>query len=173
MRLRCFWCTFASMLPDPDLSDRDALEAACEVAGVSCDDVLIGRLQTYINLLRTWQKAKNLVSAETLDSVVERHVADSLQIVPLIHRRLGAISGITAPIGLDFGSGAGLPGAIIALAAHVAFMPSMTLVEANGRRRRSCGRFHVKRRPPFTCKTVGLKRLMRLRCLQLLSLRGH
>jgi 16S rRNA (guanine527-N7)-methyltransferase len=83
------------------------------------------RLDRYAALLRRWQAVKNLVGPGTLTELWTRHIADSLQLVDC------------APPGgrawVDLGSGAGLPGLVIAIAGsengrHV------TLVEANSRK---------------------------------------
>lgn len=66
----------------------------------------MGRLAAHIALLERWNKHLNLVSATSLPDIWERHVADSLQLVPL------APSPVTR--WLDLGSGAGFPGLPIA-----------------------------------------------------------
>ncbi|MDR1375284.1 MAG: 16S rRNA (guanine(527)-N(7))-methyltransferase RsmG [Holosporaceae bacterium] len=63
------------------------------------------KLKTYERLLLKWQKAINLVSRETLDHYWERHVLDSLQIIPYIRGK--SI--------LDIGSGGGFPGMVLAM----------------------------------------------------------
>lgn len=63
------------------------------------------RLAIYVEELRRWQRAINLVSPATLDAVWERHVDDCLQLADL-HPQ--------ARSWVDLGSGAGLPGLIIA-----------------------------------------------------------
>ena len=63
-------------------------------------------LEVYVRELRRWQVVKNLVGPRTLDDVWTRHVADSLQLAPL------GPGGVWA----DLGSGAGLPGLVIAIA---------------------------------------------------------
>ena len=63
------------------------------------------RLATYRDLLLRWNRTINLVSARTAEDVDRRHVADSLQIVPLLPEE--------GPIA-DLGSGGGLPGLVIA-----------------------------------------------------------
>ncbi len=65
------------------------------------------RLATYRDLLLRWNRTINLVSARTAEDVDRRHVADSLQIVPLLPQ--------DGPIA-DLGSGGGLPGLVIAAA---------------------------------------------------------
>ncbi|MDR3187386.1 MAG: 16S rRNA (guanine(527)-N(7))-methyltransferase RsmG [Holosporaceae bacterium] len=63
------------------------------------------KLKIYESLLLKWQKAINLVSRGTLEHYWERHVRDSLQIIP--HIRGKNI--------LDIGSGGGFPGMVLAM----------------------------------------------------------
>jgi 16S rRNA (guanine527-N7)-methyltransferase len=63
------------------------------------------KLEIYVELLLKWQKAVNLVSRETLDDVWNRHIRDSLQLLPYI-------SGEKV---LDVGSGGGFPGMVLAI----------------------------------------------------------
>jgi 16S rRNA (guanine(527)-N(7))-methyltransferase GidB len=65
-------------------------------------------LETYADLLRRWQAVQNLVSRETLDSLWDRHFADSLQILPLLRP--------TDRSFLDLGSGGGFPALPLAIA---------------------------------------------------------
>ncbi len=64
------------------------------------------RLDHFVALLREENSRQNLVSAASLDHVLARHVADSAQLWHLQP---------DAPSWLDLGSGAGLPGLIIAI----------------------------------------------------------
>jgi 16S rRNA (guanine527-N7)-methyltransferase len=81
------------------------------------------RLRLYVDLLKKWQVQINLVSKESIASVWERHIADSLQL------REYAGEGDQAIV--DLGSGAGLPGLVLALA-----YPEYraTLVESHGKK---------------------------------------
>jgi 16S rRNA (guanine527-N7)-methyltransferase len=74
---------------------------------VKQDPARDARLATYRDLLLRWNRTINLVSARTAEDVDRRHVADSLQIVPLLPEE--------GPIA-DLGSGGGLPGLVIAAA---------------------------------------------------------
>jgi 16S rRNA (guanine527-N7)-methyltransferase len=65
------------------------------------------RLATYRDLLLRWNATINLVSTRTAADIDRRHIADSLQLLPLVPQQ-GAIA--------DLGSGAGLPGLVIAAA---------------------------------------------------------
>ena len=65
------------------------------------------RLDTYVSELERWNKSINLVSPATLSELQERHIKDCLQLADLLPQR---------PITLmDWGSGAGLPGMVLAL----------------------------------------------------------
>ncbi|MFD2647829.1 16S rRNA (guanine(527)-N(7))-methyltransferase RsmG [Devosia albogilva] len=65
-------------------------------------------LQAYAELLNRWQSVQNLVSRETLSALWERHFADSLQLLPLLHS--------TDKIFRDLGSGGGFPALPLAIA---------------------------------------------------------
>ncbi|MGH2757021.1 MAG: RsmG family class I SAM-dependent methyltransferase, partial [Actinomycetota bacterium] len=62
-----------------------------------------GKLAAYAALVRTWANRLDLVAPGDLDRFEERHIADSLRLLPLLER---------LPEGpcVDVGSGAGLPG---------------------------------------------------------------
>jgi 16S rRNA (guanine527-N7)-methyltransferase len=64
------------------------------------------KLKTYAALLREESGRQNLVSASTLDQLWERHILDSAQLVRF-EPRPGASW-------VDIGSGAGLPGVVVA-----------------------------------------------------------
>jgi 16S rRNA (guanine527-N7)-methyltransferase len=73
-------------------------------------DVVQRDLESFAALLLKWNAVQNLVSRETEKSVWERHIVDSLQILPLIER--DAI-GLRV---LDVGSGGGMPAIPLAIA---------------------------------------------------------
>lgn len=83
------------------------------------------RLERYEELLRKWQKIKNLVAPATLDEIWERHFADCLQITDLLPE---------GPVVADLGSGAGFPGLVIAAALKDDPNAHIHLIEANGRK---------------------------------------
>ena len=68
------------------------------------------KLQAYVALLREESSRQNLVSASTLDHIWDRHILDSAQLLRF-EPRPGASW-------LDIGSGAGLPGIVIACLAQ-------------------------------------------------------
>lgn len=98
--------------------DRDRVLAE---AGVSRETA--ARLDLYVAQLRRWQSVKNLVGPATLAEVWTRHVADALQLLALAP---------DARRWLDLGSGAGIPGLILAIAGGPEI--SVDLVESNARK---------------------------------------
>lgn len=82
-----------------------------------------GKLDLYVAQLRRWQSIKNLVGPATLAEVWTRHVADALQLRALAP---------DATHWLDLGSGAGIPGLILAIAGGDAI--HVDLVESNARK---------------------------------------
>jgi len=72
-----------------------------------------GRLLTYAELLLRWNAKINLISRRDEAQLLSRHIEDALQLVSLIP------GGIAA--GIDLGSGAGVPGLVVAIATGVHF----------------------------------------------------
>jgi 16S rRNA (guanine527-N7)-methyltransferase len=83
------------------------------------------RLDRYIDLLQQWQAKTNLVAPSTLPHLWTRHVADSLQLLSIAP---------SARRWVDFGSGGGFPGIVLACA--LAEMPDGTvhLIERNAKK---------------------------------------
>ena len=87
----------------PDMPED--LAAALRLTPVSRETV--ERLDRFVALLLEWQVKINLIAPSTLTNLWTRHVADSLQLLPLAPE---------AKIWVDFGSGGGFPGIPIACA---------------------------------------------------------
>ena len=75
-----------------------------------------------MHLLLRWQRTINLISARDIEYVWPRHIADSLQLLPLIPPDTDRA--------IDLGSGAGLPGLVLAIATGLPF----DLVESDHRK---------------------------------------
>ena len=86
----------------------------------------IERLQTYATLLATWTRRINLIAPADIPHIWPRHIEDSLRLLPLISP--GIPPGAARAI--DLGSGAGLPGLVLAIATGIPF----DLVEADQRK---------------------------------------
>jgi 16S rRNA (guanine527-N7)-methyltransferase len=96
------------------------VEDAVRLLGVSRETA--AQLGRYLELLATWNRTINLVAASTLADPWRRHVLDSgqlLRFVPPGARRL-----------VDLGSGAGLPGLILAILG----VPEVHLIEGDRRK---------------------------------------
>ncbi len=74
-----------------------------------CDNAAMARLAEFIGLLTDENRQQNLISNASLDSVWQRHIADSLQLLLHVPRET------TGPW-IDLGSGAGMPGLVLAIA---------------------------------------------------------
>ena len=80
------------------------------------------RLGRYVDLLTAWNRRINLVGRGTIGDVWRRHILDSAQLYPLIPTRAQTL--------VDLGSGAGLPGLILAIMG----VPEVHLVESDTRK---------------------------------------
>ena len=101
---------------------REAFPGKRPLAGDDVSRGTVEALERYAALLSRWNRTLNLISARDESILWDRHIADSLQLVPLIH-----------PLpekAIDLGSGAGFPGLVLALATGIAF----DLIEADQRK---------------------------------------
>jgi len=83
------------------------------------------RLDIFVAQLRRWQTVKNLVGPATLNEVWTRHVADALQLMAMAPEAIRW---------LDLGSGAGIPGLLLAIAGRERPGFQVNLVESNARK---------------------------------------
>ena len=98
-------------------ADRKRVTDSREIA----PDVL-SRLDRFAGLLLQWQATTNLVAPSALPELWTRHIADSLQLVPLAP---------DAKHWVDLGSGGGFPGLVIACALADTSGAVVHLVESN------------------------------------------
>ena len=82
---------------------RELLEAA---AGRSVSRETVDRLEGYVALLVEEAQVQNLVARSTLDDIWYRHIADAAQLIRFVPHENASW--------LDVGSGAGLPGVVLA-----------------------------------------------------------
>jgi 16S rRNA (guanine527-N7)-methyltransferase len=80
------------------------------------------RLNIYVSVLLYWQKRINLIGPSTIDRLWTRHIADALRLIALLPPATRTLA--------DLGSGAGVPGLVLAIATghHV------HLYESNGKK---------------------------------------
>ncbi len=82
----------------------------------------LARLEAYAELLTRWSARINLVGRDTIADLWRRHILDSAQLRPFVPA--------AASSAIDLGSGAGLPGLILAILG----VPGVELVEADSRK---------------------------------------
>ena len=81
--------------------------SAREYVSAMCDAEAMERLDKFVAALREENLLQNLVAKPTLDIAWQRHIADSAQLLNHVSRETG--------LWLDLGTGAGLPGLVIAI----------------------------------------------------------
>jgi 16S rRNA (guanine527-N7)-methyltransferase len=91
------------------------IERLAAVTKIDVSRETFRRLEAYVELLISENERQNLIARSTVASLWERHIIDSAQLVPLLSERST----------LDIGSGAGLPGVVLAILSPA----DITLVE--------------------------------------------
>lgn len=81
------------------------------------------QLVALVELLAKWNRAYNLTAVREPEAMVERHLLDSLAVLPWLDREPG----------LDIGTGAGLPGLVLAIARPE---QAFTLLDSNSKKTR-------------------------------------
>lgn len=109
------------------MTERDRLRARLEAGltglRLALPDAAIAALLDYVALLSRWNAAYNLTAVRDPAEMVTRHLLDSLAVQPYV-------AGDTLA---DLGSGAGLPGIVLAI---VAPQRAVTVVDSNGKKAR-------------------------------------
>ena len=82
----------------------------------------LARLEAYAELLTRWSARINLVRRDTIADLWRRHILDSAQLRAFVPDRARSM--------IDLGSGAGLPGLVLAILG----VPGVELVEADSRK---------------------------------------
>jgi 16S rRNA (guanine527-N7)-methyltransferase len=96
-----------AVAPDFDAAAlRRRLDAGLAGMATDLDESMRDRLIRYLGLLERWNRAYNLTAVRDPMEMVSRHLLDSLAVLPYVEG---------SPC-LDVGSGAGLPGLVLAVA---------------------------------------------------------
>ena len=108
-----------------DVTDALAANRDAALALLPVSRETLGRLDRFVAILLAWQKRINLIAPASVGEIWTRHVADSLQLLPLAP---------AARVWLDLGAGGGFPG--LALACALADTPAarVHLIESNGKK---------------------------------------
>lgn len=112
--------TPASSIPN---SWRDRLGSGLAQLQLSLDAEVQQRLLAYISLLLQWNAAFNLTAVREPLAMIDRHLIDSLAVLPHVQ----------GPDLADIGTGPGIPGLVLALARP---FERVWLVDSNGKKAR-------------------------------------
>lgn len=104
-----------------DARIEQRLSGGLDRLGLALDDRQTARLIAYLELLARWNRAYNLTAVDEPPAMVDRHLLDSLSILPWLQGRLV----------VDAGTGAGLPGVPLAVACP---NKHFVLVDSNGKK---------------------------------------
>jgi len=99
------------------------LRQGVEAMGLTASDFPLQAYVSYVELLVQWNSAYNLTAIRDPEKMLAYHILDSLSILPFIHGNKC----------LDIGTGAGLPGIILALASP---NTNWTLLDGNNKKTR-------------------------------------
>jgi 16S rRNA (guanine527-N7)-methyltransferase len=100
-----------------------AIGAGAAQLGLALEAQQLDRLARYAGLLARWSAVHNLISVRDTPVILTHHLLDSLSLVPEFAR---VTAGAPARV-LDVGSGGGLPGIVLAIAAP---QSRVTLIDA-------------------------------------------
>lgn len=107
------------------MTDRATLQAQLEngiaALGLELPGMAVDRLLDYQALLQRWNAAYNLTAVREPEQMISRHLLDSLAILPYVRGASLA----------DLGTGPGLPGIVLAIAAPGR---QILLVDSNGKK---------------------------------------
>jgi 16S rRNA (guanine527-N7)-methyltransferase len=105
------------------MSALDApLRQGLSALALTLTDEQVSRLLAYLDLIQKWTKVYNLTAVRDPAEMLTHHLLDSLAVVEPLRKQLSATCGAVDSIDgqaemrlLDVGSGAGLPGVVIAI----------------------------------------------------------
>ena len=83
---------------------------SCPLSQQQCELLL-----SYLQLIQRWNKVYNLTAVRDPDEMLRLHLADSLAVLAPLRRWVEQRAGLAPLQLLDVGSGAGLPGVVIAI----------------------------------------------------------
>jgi 16S rRNA (guanine527-N7)-methyltransferase len=98
------------------------LRQGLDALGLKLDALQVQRLLDYLDLIQKWTKVYNLTAVRDPQEMLTHHLLDSLTVIEPLRRHLDTVTPVAPVAGgkaayrlLDVGSGAGLPGVVIAI----------------------------------------------------------
>lgn len=95
---------------------RLRLQTAAEKLNISLTIEQQDKLLLYVKQLERWNRTYNLTAIRDIQQMLVQHVFDSLSVVPVVYKLLDKNTADRYSI-VDVGSGGGLPGIVLAIAA--------------------------------------------------------
>lgn len=117
---------------------RELLREGAKSFGLALSERMLEQLELYRAELKRWNRAFNLTALKNDEQIIIKHFIDSFSIVPLLGRDEQV---------LDVGSGAGLPGLVVAILRDDLTITSLDAVDKKVRFQR-----HI-------CRLLGLRRV--------------
>lgn len=87
---------------------------ACDVLGLHATNQQIAQLLQYVEQLQRWNRSYNLTAIRDPEQMLTQHILDCLAVVAPVQRAIDALPKHESTV-LDVGSGAGLPGVVLAV----------------------------------------------------------
>lgn len=104
---------------------QDKIAVAAQTLGLDLIPKQTAALANYLALLHKWNAAYNLSALKSIDDMLIKHVFDCLAVVPPIALRIAPYAQHSI---LDVGTGAGLPGVVLAIClpqAHITMLDAV------------------------------------------------
>ena len=95
-------------------SREQDLRAGLKALQLDLNDAQVGQLLDYLDLIAKWTQVYNLTAVRDPAEMLTHHLLDSLAVIRPLRRHLATV-GLNRASLLDVGSGAGLPGVVIAI----------------------------------------------------------
>lgn len=95
---------------------REPLRSGAAALGLALDEAQLDALLAYLELIGRWGRVYNLTAVRAPADMLTHHLLDSLAVIAPLRRQVGAPASARRLRLLDVGSGAGLPGVVVALA---------------------------------------------------------
>lgn len=92
------------------------LRQGLQTLALALSDAQVHTLLAYVDWVAKWNKVYNLTAVRDPQEMLTHHLLDSLAVVAPLQRQLAAVGKAVGATLLDVGSGAGLPGVVVAIA---------------------------------------------------------
>ena len=93
------------------MKPHDDIAASCQQLGLTPTEMQLTALDNFLALLQRWNATYNLTAVRDPQAMATQHLADCLAVLPALRVRCPNPQGRV----LDVGSGAGLPGVVLAI----------------------------------------------------------